>query len=171
MSKNLENKKQLVEDISSQIVNGTTVVFNYSQIGVNQINDLRGKLTEVGASMKVVKNTLISRVLEKIGAGQADLQGQNAIVIPTGEDVIAPIKVLFDFIKENEKGAVIMGVLDGEALEGDKVEALSKLPSKEVLIAQVLGGLTSPIRGFMYASSGVQGNFVRALNAIREKSA
>lgn len=171
MSKNLEIKKQLVEDISNELTNGTTVVFNYSKIGVNEINALRGELAKTGTKLKVVKNTLISRIIEKIGA-EADekaLQGQNAMVIPTSEDVVAPIKILFDFIKKNEKGAVVMGVLNGQALTSDKVEAFSKLPSREVLLAQVLGGFNGPIRGFMYASKGVQGNFVRALNAIKEK--
>lgn len=173
MSKNLEIKKQLVEDISSEIKDGTTVVFNYSRIGVNEINALRGELSKTDTKLKVVKNTLISRIIEKIGGKTAEneLQGQNAIVIPTGTDFIAPLKILFEFIKKNEKGAIVLGILNGQTLTGDKVEALSKLPSREVLLAQVLGGFTSPIRGFMYASKGVQGNFVRALNAIREKKA
>lgn len=173
MSKNLEIKKQLVEDISSEIKDGTTVVFNYSKIGVNEINALRGELAKTSTKLTVVKNTLISRIIEKIG-GTPDkeaLQGQNAIVIPTGNDIVAPIKILFDFIKKNEKGAVVLGILNGQALSGDKVEAFAKLPSRDVLLAQVLGGLNSPIRGFMYASKGVQGNFVRALNAIKEKKA
>lgn len=171
MSKNLEVKKQLVEDISSEIKDGTTVVFNYSKIGVNEINALRGELSKTNTKLKVVKNTLISRIIEKIGskAEEGVLQGQNAIVIPTGDDFVAPLKILFDFIKKNEKGAIVMGVLNGTALTSDKVEAFSKLPSREVLLAQVLGGLNSPIRGFMYTTKGVQGNFVRALNAIKEQ--
>ena len=178
-SRNLEVKKQLVEEISSEIKNGTTVVFNYSKIGVNEINALRGELSKTDTKLKVVKNTLISRIIEKIGAkadtlkgtGESVLQGQNAIVIPTGDDFVAPLKILFEFIKKNEKGAIVMGVLNGTALTSEKVEAFSKLPSREVLLAQVLGGLNSPIRGFMYTSKGVQGNFVRALNAIKDKKA
>jgi large subunit ribosomal protein L10 len=170
MSKNLEAKKQLVEDISNELTNGTTFVFNYSKIGVNEINALRGDLAKTDTKLKVVKNTLITRIIEKMGAKvDTELQGQNAIVIPSTNDVVAPIKILFDFVKKNEKGAVVMGVLNGQTLTGDKVEAFSKLPSREVLLAQVLGGFNAPIRGFMYASKGVQGNFVRALNAIKEQ--
>ena len=66
MSKNLEIKKQLVEDISSEIKDGTTVVFNYSRIGVNEINALRGELSKTDTKLKVVKNTLISRIIEMI---------------------------------------------------------------------------------------------------------
>ena len=177
MAKNLEVKKQIVENVASELKESgintdtfSTVIFNYSKIESNQINELRGKLSEVNASLRVVKNTLIKRVFENLGIKlEEDLQGQNAVLVPKGEDFVSTIKVLFDFVKENEKGEVLVGVLDGSLLNKEKVTALSKLPSREILLGQIVGGLVSPIRGFMYTANGVSGNFVRALNAIKEQ--
>jgi large subunit ribosomal protein L10 len=168
MSKNLEFKKQIVADVADELEKGNTAVFNYSQIDSNEINELRSKLAEVNASLKIVKNTLIKRVFEKLGITlNEDLEGQNAVLIPKGDDFVSTIKVLSDFVKKNEKGEILVGVLDGSFLSKEKVKVLSELPSREELLGKVVGGLVSPIRGFMYTANGVQGNFVRALNAMK----
>ena len=179
MSTNLENKKVLVAELSKSLKNtGSTegsvsaAIFNYSALNVNEINDLRAKLFELGASLRVVKNTLIKRAFDEVKTPlEAELEGQNAVLLIESEDkkdLIAPLKVLFDFIKANEKGAIALGILNGAILTKDKVEQLSKLPSREVLLAQVVGGLASPIRSFEYTLNGVQSQFVRALQAVKE---
>lgn len=174
MSKNLEVKKQLVEDIAKDLKadkeSVSTVVFEYTGIGVNEINELRAKLAEHGAKLTVVKNTLIKRILEKTGVEiEEDLQGQSALLIPSTEDIVTPIKEIFEYIKASEKGQVKLGVLEGALISQSQVEALAKLPSREVLIGQVVGGFVSPIRGFVYTLNGVQGNLVRVLSAIKDQ--
>ena len=177
MSKNLERKKQIVNDLTDQLkqtgdVEGqaTTVVFNYTSITANEINELRSALFEHDAKLKITKNTLIKRVLENTGVNlEKDLEGQNAILIPNNKDVISPIKTLYEFIKKNEKGEITLGVLNSQIITKEKVEELSKLPSRDELLAQVVGGLASPIRGFAYALNGVQSKFVRVLGEIKNQ--
>lgn len=172
-SGNLQAKKQIVESLAGELTSDSdkvsTVVFDYTGVQVNEINDLREKLAEHGAKLKVVKNTLIKRILEKTGVTiENDLDGQSAILIPSQADIISPLKELFKFIKEFEKGSVKLGVLDGSVIPSEKVESLSKLPSREELLGQVVGGFVSPIRGFMYTLTGVQGNLVRVLSEIQK---
>ena len=176
MSKNIELKKQIVEDVANQLQSSgsavSTVVFEYTGITVNDINDLRSKLAEHGAKLTVVKNTLIKRILEKTGITfDSELKGQSAILITAGDDIVTPIKQIFDFIKASEKGSVKLGVLEGSLITGEQVEALSKLPSRDQLLSQVVGGFVSPIRGFMFTLNGVQGNFVRVLSEVAKSKA
>ena len=169
MSKNLEIKKQIVEDVVGEM-GESTVIFNYSSISASEMDELRAKLSETETKLKVVKNTLIKRVLEKAGIKlDQDLEGQNAILISKSPDFITTIKSLFGFMKKNDKGQVTIGVLDGVLISKDQVESLSKLPSRQELIAQVVSGFISPIRSFIYTLNGVSGNFVRVLSAIKDK--
>jgi len=177
MSKNLEVKKQVVTDLSAELkgtgadgVSPSTAVFNYSELTANDVNSLRTILIGINSNLKVVKNTLIKRTLKDLGVKEdIELEGQNAVLIPNKNDFVSPLKALFKFIKDNEKGAVSVGILNGSLISQDQVEALSKLPSREELLGQVVSGLASPIRGFMYVANGVQGKFVRTLAAIRDQ--
>ncbi len=176
MSKNKEIKKEVIENVSKSITrpNGkaSTVVFDYSGITVNEFNDLRNKLIETDSELQVVKNTLIKLALIKSGVDMKDsVEGQNSVLLSNNEDLISPIKKIFEFIKAKEKGVIRFGVLDNTVLTAEKVEALSKLPSREVLIAQVLGLFNSPIRGFAYTLNGVQSKFVYVLEAIKKQKA
>lgn len=177
-SKNLEIKKQKVEEVYSKILEVNpdiknsglnTVVLEYSKLTSNEFNDLRSKLFAKGASLKVVKNTLIKIIFNKFGVKtDSTLEGQNAMLI-ANEDFIGSVKTISDFLKKSAKGVFKIGVLEGDIIGEKEVQALAKLPTKDVLIGQFVSGLASPIRGFVYTLNGVQTNFVRALNAIAEK--
>ncbi len=173
MLKNLENKKRLVADIASLLdkEKPSTVVIDYTDISSNEMNDLRSRLFEKNATLKIIKNTLIERVLSTVGVNvkkekNGTLTGQNALLIAK-EDLVGTIKDLYDFIKETEKGVVKFAVLDGEVLDSSKVKALSKLPSKQELLGQVVSGFMSPLRSFAYALNDTQSKFVRVLSAIK----
>lgn len=181
MSKNLEAKKDIVESVTGQLQNSgdqkntsSTVIFNYSQITANQMNELRSKLNESDASLRIVKNSLIKIVLNKLGIPTPDerkeiLTGQNAVLIHSGSEFMSLLKDIFAFIKSTEKGAITLGVLNNKIMSQDEFETLSKLPSREELIAQVIGGFVWPIRSFAYTLNGVQSQFVGVLNQIKSK--
>lgn len=174
MSKNLENKKQIVSEVAQMLeeTNPTTVVVDYTGISSNQMNELRDKLFEKNASLKIIKNTLIAKVLDmkgvKLDGNQKEsLNGQSALLI-VKDDVIEAVKSLYDFIKVSDKGSVKFGVLDGQILDTDKVKQLSKLPGRHELLGQIVGTLVAPIRGFEYALKDTQSKFVRVLSAVKD---
>ena len=172
MAKNLEIKKDLVASVVDQIKESNSekaaYVFEYSQISATEMNNLRRGLEEKGAKAQVVKNTLVQRIFEQSGVQMDRLQGQNVVIVP-GKDFISPLKDLFKYIKDNSKGSFKIGMLSGKTISSKEIEALSKLPSKEVLIGQLVGVMQAPSRNFAVVLNGVQSNFVRALSAIKDK--
>lgn len=179
MSERKDAKIKLVTGLSETLANSgdaekmaSTIVFNYSTIGVNDLRALRGKLLETGSTLKIVKNTLIKRIFETLGVTyDTELTGQNAILVRESGDFVASIKSLYAFMKEKEKGAIVLGILNNQPLTPQQVESLSKLPSRQELLGQVVGGFVTPIRSFVMASNGVQAKFVRTLGAIRDQKA
>lgn len=176
--KNLVIKQQNVEEVYSKINNSnseiqdaglTTAVFEYSQLSSNEINELRSKLFEANASLKILKNTLIKILFSKFDVNlDKSLEGQNAVLV-TDSNFASALKVISDFIKNTNKGVFKLGVLNGKVITSDQVIKLSKLPSKEVLLAQVLAGFNTPTRSFVVTLNEVNAKFVRVLNSIKDK--
>ena len=167
----LEQKKQQVAALSELLKNSVSgVVVDYSGITVADDTKLRKELRESGCTYKVVKNTLLSRALKEAGIEGLDsvLEGTTAIAV-SAEDYVAPARILAGFAEKNEKFTVKAGYADGEVLNAARVAEIAKLPSKEVLLAQVLGGLNAPITGFATVLNGTMKGLVVALNAIAEK--
>lgn len=148
------------------------VLVNYSGITVEKDTKLRKQLREAGCEYKVVKNTLLSRAFKEAGIDGLDqyLSGSTAIAYSDKGYTEAP-KIFADYVKANPNTdfAVKAGFIDGGAVDAASIERLAKLPPKEVLVAQVLGGLNGPIQGFANVCSGVMRGLVIALNAIAEK--
>ena len=146
------------------------VLVNYSGITVEKDTKLRKQLREAGCEYKVVKNTLLSRAFKDAGIDGLDecLNGTTAIAYSENGYTEAP-KILSDYAKDNENFQVKAGFIDGGAVDAKSIDALAKLPSKEVLLAQVLGGLNGPIQGFANVLNGTMRGLVIALNAIAEK--
>ncbi len=173
MSKNLENKKELVNNVASLLNKEapSTIVVEYSNISSNEMNELRDKLFEKEATLKIVKNTFIKKVLNSVGVDieeqEKNLTGQNALLIAK-DNILESIKDLYDFMKKTQKGEVKFGVFEGDLLAENKVKAISELPSKEVLLGQIVGGFMSPLKGFAFALNDTQGKFVRVLSAIQD---
>ena len=97
------------------------------------------------------------------------LQGPNAVAFSPAENPVSAAKVSVDFAKEHESLQIKAGIVDGKIIDKAEVKRLAELPSKEVLVAQVLGGLQGPIRGLATVLSGNISGLARALNQIREQ--
>lgn len=139
-------KVTIVEDLQAKL-NGSpfVLVADYTGIKVEEFSLLRNRLAEIGSECKVVKNTFLRRALSDAGLPDIsnDLKGQTAIVI--GEkDVAAAAKVLKTFTKETKKLAVRVGVVDKAVLDAKQVDTIADLPSREVLLATLLGTLNAP---------------------------
>ncbi len=170
-AKILEQKKEVVAQLSEKLKSACVgVVVDYKGITVADDTKLRKELREAGNDYKVVKNTLLSRAFKDAGIEGMDpiLEGTTAIAIHS-EDYVSAAKILSKYAEDNKTFEVKAGFVDGKMVDEDAVKNLAKLPSKEVLIAQTLGGLNAPITGFVTVLNGTMRGLVIALNAIAEK--
>lgn len=167
----LEQKKaavaELVEKLKSSCVG---VIVDYKGINVSDDTKLRRELREAGVEYFVVKNTLLSRAAKDAGIDGLDgvLEGTTAIAI-SNNDYIAPAKILCSFADKSKTFSIKSGFIDHKVVSVDQINDLSKLPSKEVLVAKALGGLNAPISGLVTVLNGNIKGLVVALNAIAQK--
>ena len=167
----LEQKKQQVAELSEKLKGAVTgVIVDYKGITVADDTKLRKSLREGGNEYKVVKNTLLGRALKEAGIDGLDsvLEGTTAIAI-SNEDYVGAAKILCEYAEKSKTFEVKAGFVDGKMIDAEGVKNLAKLPSKEVLLAQVLGGLNAPITGFATVLNGAMKGLVVTLNAIAEK--
>ncbi len=149
MSANLNAKKELVEEIKSKIKKAKTVVVaDYRGITVEQDTALRANFRKSGAEYKVYKNRLVLRALNELGftGCESYLEGTNAIAFGY-EDEIAPAKIVAGAKAENCEFLIKFGIYNGQVVDADEVKKLASIPPREVLLAQLVGMLSSPMRG------------------------
>ena len=143
----LEQKKQVVAQLVETLKSAQAgVLVDYRGITVEQDTQLRAKLREAGVEYKVVKNTLTRFAAKEVGFEALDeqLNGPTALAIST-TDAVAPAKVISDFAKEVEALQIKAGFVDGKVISLDEVKTLASTPSREVLIAKIMGSLNAPI--------------------------
>ena len=162
MSKNLEIKKGVVADIKEKFEKAqSAVLVDYRGLNVAEVTDLRNQLRKAGVEYAVLKNTMINLAIKDMNLDEmkAHLEGPTAVAFGF-EDAVAPAKILSEFAKKNKKLTIKCGMVDGAYLNEDGVQALANLPSREVLIAKIMGSMMSSVSKFVYA-----------LEAIRKKQA
>jgi large subunit ribosomal protein L10 len=157
---NREQKAAAIEEVAGQIQESEAVfAVDYRGISVPQAAELRTRLTEAGARFRVVKNTLTQRAADQAGAESLTevLEGPTAFtfVLADGGDVALAAKALATFRRETDLLAFKGGLMNGDVLTIEQIEALSKLPARDVLHGQLVGVIASPITGL-----------VRGLNAL-----
>ena len=152
-AKVLESKKAIVEELSDRIGKATAVVFvDYKGINVAQDTELRNKFREAGVEYSVVKNTLTRLAARKVGFNEFDevLNGTTSMATTT-DDPIAPARIVSEFAKKNKNVLKIKGgIVEGKVQTVDALNAFGELPSKNALIAQVLGTFLAPITSLAF---------------------
>lgn len=160
MSNNLDAKKAIVEEIASKMREAKSVVFfDYIGINVEEATKMRKEFREGGVDCKVYKNTLIKLAAKECNFDEKVndiLSGSTAVAFGM-KDAVAPAKIAKKYIDEFKKMELKAGVVDGEYYDRAKVEKLATIPSKEELIAKMLGSMMAPLSGL-----------ARVLNAIAE---
>ncbi|MDY6904184.1 MAG: 50S ribosomal protein L10 [Thermodesulfobacteriota bacterium] len=167
----LSEKKELVEDLQSCFQKAAILILtDYKGLTVESVNELRRKLKDAGVEYRVVKNTLLRRAVADTDMAVVtdDFIGPMAIAIGY-DDPVEPAKVLANFAKDNEKLEIKAGVMNGSRLAVDNIIALSKLPSREVLLSQFLSVLNGVPTSFVRVLNGVPQKLVYALSAIRDQ--
>lgn len=160
MSANKENKKQLVSELVSQLKDAKSIVFvDYRGLSVAEDTVMRRNFRNENVNYRVCKNTLFKLALKEIGINDFDekmFEGTTAVVF--GNDEVAPARLFCKSQKDFNKMEVKFGIVNGKIMSKTEIEALAKVPSKDVLIAMLLSTLQGPISAL-----------ARALNQIAEK--
>lgn len=168
---NKQQKQEQVTEFGTKLSAAPAAfLVDYRGLNVEEVNNLRRKLREVGVEYRVVKNTLLRIAIQETGMKGLDpyLEGPTAIAIVNGEPV-APAKVLADFAKDNKKFELKVGCVDGQIFSVDDIQRLSQLPSREVLLAKLLGSLSAPASNLVGVLAAVPRSLVQVLAAIQEK--
>lgn len=150
-AKILEEKKLMIADLAVKLKDSTSgVLVDYCGITVEKDTKLRADLRKAGVDYTVIKNTYIKKAADIAGLEGFDsaLEGMTAIAVSA--DPIAPSKVLYNFAKDNEFFKIKAGFIDGRVISAAEVKNLAEIPSKEGLIAKMLGSLQSSLYGFAY---------------------
>jgi large subunit ribosomal protein L10 len=166
--KNQEIVKNLTEKFKAM---KGLILTEYRGLTVEEISDLRLKLRPFGGEYVVVKNTLSKIAFKETGieAGE-NFSGSTAIVIENG-DIVPPAKVVVEFAKMHAKLKIKAGFLEGKLVDAAAVEQISSLPSKEVLIARMLGSMNATVTGFVNVLVANIRGLVTVLDAIAKKQA
>lgn len=160
MNKNRQIKEAKVAEIKEKLQKAQAVVLaDYQGLTVEEDTALRKSLREAGVEYKVYKNNLVSLAAKELGVEGLDSYLEGPVSIAFGyEDATAPARVLHTFAKEHKKLELKAGMVDGTLYNKEEVEKLATIPSKEVLIAKLLGSFKAPLSNLAYL-----------LNAIKEK--
>ena len=168
---NRDEKVTIVSDLSESFNRAKfAVVADYCGLKVSEFQKIRIELRNCNSEIRVAKNTLLKRAVTDTGnaALSDDFSGTTAVIMAYS-DPVEPAKVVTKFANDNEKFKIRSATLDGEKIGLDKIIALSKLPSKEVLLGQLLSTWKSIPTGLVQVLSGVPRTFVYALQAIKDQ--
>lgn len=168
---NKSEKQQLVDELHKKFTDSKIVILtDYKGLNVDKLNELRRKLTESNIEYRVVKNTLLARASENtdVALVKDQFTGPTAIAL-SYDDPVAPAKVLADFAKDNDKLEIKCGVMSGKFLDLNSIKSLSSLPSREVLLSQVLSVMNAVPTALVRALTNVPEKLLYALNAIKDQ--
>jgi large subunit ribosomal protein L10 len=171
---NREQKAAAIEEVAGQIQESEAVfAVDYRGISVPQAAELRTRLTEAGARFRVVKNTLTQRAADQAGAESLKevLEGPTAFtfVLADGGDVALAAKALATFRREHDVLAFKGGLMNGDVLTVEQLEALSKLPARDVLHGQLVGMIASPITGLVRGLNALISGLAIQLGQLRDQ--
>jgi large subunit ribosomal protein L10 len=173
MTTRAQKENQVAELRDNLLKSKATYVSNYRGLTVKEITTLRRNLQKVDADFTIAKNTLIKVALKGETLGElldSQLKGPTGLAI-CYSDPAAPAKVLADFIKAVKKTELRGGVVEGKAVSAEQAKAIAELPSREVLIAKMLGSMNAPITNFVGVLAAMPRSLVLALEAIRKQKA
>lgn len=164
-------KAQQLAEIKELLTGAKSVVLvDFHGITVAQDTALRRQMRAAGVNYSVHKNTLIGIAAKELGIEGLDaFLSQNTALAVSKEDAVAPAKVAVEFAKKNQTLKIKTGLLDNQLITLEEIKELAALPSKEVLLAKMLGSLNAPISGLVNVLQGTIRNAVYVLEAIREQ--
>jgi large subunit ribosomal protein L10 len=168
---NRDQKAAVIDEVSAQLQEAEAVyAVDYRGTSVPQAAELRTRLREADTRFRVVKNTLTERAADKAGAEALKpyLEGPTALVFVQG-DAAAAAKTLSDFRRTSGLLAFKGGWMNGDVLSAEQIDAIAKLPTREVLYGRLVGMVASPITGLVSAMGGLIGGLARQLQQMADQ--
>lgn len=172
MSKTRQQKVSQVEALVSGMKNAKAVVFaNFQGLKVKEMEELRAICRKENIECIAAKKTLVKKALSETGMADVstkEFQGGVAVFMGQGDEV-APAQIVAGYAKDHEVMSIFGGVLEGSFIDSQKVVALSKLPSKQQLLGQLVGTLNAPVSGFVNVLAGNIRGLATVLTAIKDQ--
>ena len=169
MGLNLDEKKALVAEVGAKLAQAQAmVVAEYRSLEVEEITALRAKARSAGVYLRVLKNTLVRRAVADTPFAGVAQHLRGPLMYGISPDPVAVAKVLHEFAKGNEKFVITAGAMPNQVMTSQEVASLASLPSREVLLAQLMGTMQAPVAKFVQTLNEVPGKFARTLAAVRD---
>jgi large subunit ribosomal protein L10 len=169
---NLEQKQAVVAEVAKQVAGAQAIVMVENRgMKVADMTQLRAKARASGVYFRVVKNTLVRRAVENTPFATMADRMVGPLAYGMGPDPVAVAKVLNDFAKGNEKFVITGGGMPGQLMSAKQISALATLPSRDELIAKLMGTMQAPVAKLVRTMNEVPTKFVRALAAVRDAKA
>ena len=170
MSLNLEEKKEVVAELSERLVKAQAVVLaEYRGLAVEQITVLRSQARASGVYLRVLKNTLARRAVQGTPFEKLGDQMVGPLAYGISDDPVAAAKVLHAYAKGNDKLVIKGGAMPNRVMTAKEVGNLATLPSREELLAKLMGTMQAPVAKFVRTLNEVPSKFVRTLAAVRDQ--
>lgn len=169
MSLNLDQKKQVVEDVSAVVGNAqAAIIAEYRGLTVEEMKAFRREAHDNNVYVKVVKNTLLRRAVQDTDFSCLDEHLIGPLAFAASEDPVAVAKVLNKYAKEYDALEIKAGSMQGSLLSESDIKALAQLPSREELLAKLMGTMQAPVAKFVQTLNEVPTKFARGLAAVRD---
>ena len=169
MGLNLEQKQAVVAEVAAQLANAQAVIVaEYRGLDVARVTQLRSKARKSGLYLRVLKNTLARRAVKGTPFEQLSDQMVGPLMYGIAADPVAGAKVIAEFAKENELFVIKGGAMANTKMSDKDVKALALLPSREELIAKLMGTMQAPVAKLVRTMNEVPGKFARTLAAYRD---
>ena len=169
MSLNLEGKKEVVAEVSAKLARAQSVIIaEYRGLPVEDITNLRKQARASGVYLRVMKNTLARRAVQGTPFEKLGDQMVGPLAYGISDDPVAAAKVLQTYAKTNDKLVIKGGAMPGQVLSAKEVGSLATMPSREELLAKLLGTMQAPVAKFVQTLNEVPWKFVRTLAAVRD---
>ncbi|MFC1700771.1 50S ribosomal protein L10 [Patescibacteria group bacterium] len=169
-----QKKKEIIKELADKFSKQKAIVFSdYSGLTVNQAQELRRKLREQNIDYRVAKKSLIDLALKQSGLGDnvkiKDLNGQISVALGYDDEVL-PARILYNFAKSNENLKMLAGLVQGEYIDSNGMVKLATIPSKQELLAKVVGSISSPMSGLLNAFQGNMRKLTYILSNIKSEA-
>ena len=169
MGLSLEDKQAMVSEVAAKLQGAQSVIVaEYRGLNVERVTQLRTKARKSGLYLRVLKNTLARRAVKGTPFEKLTEQMSGPLMYGIAQDPVAGAKVISEFAKENEQFVIKAGAMPNSVMSVQDIKALATLPSREELLAKLLGTMQAPMAKLVRTMNEVPGKFVRTLAAVRD---